>query len=82
MYGTHAVLVPSHEPGYAETGAAATSGAAMNPQPNATAAMSFMGHSVGPCAHAGCALGSLRMKSLAAVLLVGAWLRFRTRDIG
>jgi hypothetical protein len=71
MYGTHAGAVPSHVTGIADAVAADTIGAAMNPQPSATAAMSFMGHSVGACAHAGCALGSLRMKSLAAVLLVG-----------
>src|SRR6476469_4685121 len=43
MYGTHAVSVPSHDAGYADALAADTIGAAMNPQPNATAAMSFMG---------------------------------------
>ena len=71
MYGTHAGAVPSQDTGYADALVAVIIGAAMNPQPNATAAMSFMGHSVGPCAHAGCALGSLRMKSFAAALFVG-----------
>jgi hypothetical protein len=40
MYVTHAA--PSHVPGDADTLAADTIGAAMNPQPNATAAMSLM----------------------------------------
>src|ERR1700687_5166425 len=40
MYVTHAA--PSHDPGDADTLAADTIGAAMNPQPNATAAMSLM----------------------------------------
>jgi hypothetical protein len=35
--------VPSHDTGSADALAAHTIGAAMNPQPNATAAMSFMG---------------------------------------
>jgi hypothetical protein len=39
-YVTHAA--PSHVPGDADTLAADTIGAAMNPQPNATAAMSLM----------------------------------------
>src|SRR6476660_8529176 len=42
MYGTHAVSVPSHDAGYADALAADIIGAATNPQPNATAAMSFM----------------------------------------
>src|SRR5215212_8020214 len=42
MYGTHATSVPSHDAGNADALAADTNGAAMNPQPNATAAMSLM----------------------------------------
>src|SRR5690349_5584189 len=53
IYGTHAGAVPSHDTGYADALVAVTIGAAMNPQPNATAAMSFMALSVGPCADAG-----------------------------
>jgi hypothetical protein len=43
MYGTHAWLVPSHVPGYADAVGADTIGAARNAQPNANAAMSLMG---------------------------------------
>ncbi len=76
-YVTHAA--PSHVPGDADALAAATIGAAMNPQPNATAAMSLMGLSVGsPSAFASTigAVGaagvwSATMKSLAAALLMG-----------
>src|SRR5215207_9837787 len=39
-YGMHSAT--SHDSGYADALAADTIGAAMNPQPNATAAMSFM----------------------------------------
>jgi hypothetical protein len=45
-YGTHATSVPSHDTGYADALVADTIGAAMNPDPNATAAMSLMGLSV------------------------------------
>jgi hypothetical protein len=38
--------VPLHVTGYADALVADTIGAAMNPQPSATAAMSFMGFSV------------------------------------
>ena len=79
MYGTHAVLVPSHDPGYADAVAADPIGAAINPQPNATAAMSFMGLSVcSPSAFASTmgalgtsGVGSANMKSLVAALLMG-----------
>jgi len=46
IYGTHAGAVPSHDTGYADALVAVTIGATMNPQPNATAAMSFMALSV------------------------------------
>src|SRR3954452_13558164 len=46
MYGTHAMSVPSHVTGFADALVADTTGAAMNPEPSASAAMSFMGLSV------------------------------------
>src|SRR4029453_4654967 len=45
-YGTHATSVPSHDTGNADALVADTIGAARNPQPNATTAMSLMGLSV------------------------------------
>jgi hypothetical protein len=71
--------VPSHGPGYADAVAAETIGAAMNPQPSATAAMSFMGLSVDSSSAFAATIGtvgiagvrSATMKSLAAALLTG-----------
>jgi hypothetical protein len=78
-YGTHATSVPSHVTGNADALVADTMGAAINPQPNATAAMSLMGHSVdtpSPFASTMVTVGaagvrSATMKSLAAALFVG-----------
>jgi hypothetical protein len=72
-----------HVTGYADALVADTIGAAMNPQPSATAAMSFMGLSVdSPSPFAStivtvdaAGVGSATMKSLAAALFVGLfWL--------
>jgi hypothetical protein len=77
MYVTHAA--PSHVPGYADASAADTIGAAMNPQPSATAAMSLMGLSLDSPAAFASTIGtvgtagvwSATMKSLVAALLMG-----------
>jgi hypothetical protein len=76
-YVTHAA--PSHVPGDAEAPAAPTIGAAMNPQPSATAAMSLMGLSVdSPSAFAStigtvgtAGVWSASMKLVVAALLMG-----------
>src|SRR3954470_2977501 len=71
--------VPLHVTGYADALVADIIGAAMNPQPSATAALSFMGPSVDSPSRFASALvtvdaagvGSATMRSLAAALFVG-----------